>query len=87
MGKLNLNIDLDQEYSEIYSDLDNFSSLLLSSVNIALHEIYTSVESARRRKVREIVEFSRNKVSNTEIHNGFEQYFTDGPAADLFRQL
>lgn len=85
--KLNLNIDLDQEYSEIYSDLDNFSSLLLSSVNIALHEIYTSVESARRRKVREIVEFSRNKVSNTEIHNGFEQYFTDGPAADLFRQL
>jgi ATP-dependent DNA helicase RecQ len=85
--ELNLNIDLDQEFSEIYSDLDSFSSLLLSSVNIALHEIYTSVESARRRKVREIIEFSRNKVSNSEIHNGFEQYFTDGPAADLFRQL
>lgn len=26
-------------------------------------------------------------MSNNEIHNGFEQYFTDGPAADLFRQL
>ena len=59
----------------------------MASVNIALYEIYTSVESARRRKIREIIDFSRNKVSNSEIHNGFEQYFTDGPAADLFRQL
>ena len=67
--------------------MDEFSSLLLASVNIALYEIYTSVESARRRKIREIIDFSRNKVSNSEIHNGFEQYFTDGPAADLVRQL
>ena len=85
--KENLNIELDEDYRDLYSDLDEFSSLLLASVNIALYEIYTSVESARRRKIREIIDFSRNKVSNIEIHNGFEQYFTDGPAADLFRQL
>ena len=85
--KENLNIELDEDYRDLYSDLDEFTSLLLASVNIALYEIYTSVESARRRKIREIIDFSRNKVSNIEIHNGFEQYFTDGPAADLFRQL
>ena len=85
--KENLNIELDEDYRDLYSDLDEFTSLLLASVNIALYEIYTSVESARRRKIREIIDFSRNKVSNSEIHNGFEQYFTDGPAADLFRQL
>jgi len=85
--KEKLNIKLDEDYRNLYSGLDEFTSLLLASVNIALIEIYTSVESARRRKIREIVEFSRNKVSNSDIHNGFEQYFTDGPAADLFRQL
>ena len=85
--KENLNIELDEGYKDLYSDLDEFTSLLLASINIALYEIYTSVESARRRKIREIIDFSRNKLSNSEIHNGFEQYFTDGPAADLFRQL
>ena len=85
--KESLNIELDEDYRDLYSGLDEFTSLLLASVNIALFEIYTSVESARRRKIREIVEFSRNKVSNSDIHDGFEQYFTDGPAADLFRQL
>lgn len=82
-----LNIEVSDDFLSIYDGLDHFSSLLLSAVHIGLYEIYTSVESSRRRKIKELVDFSREMKTNDEIHEGFERYFTDGPAAELFNNL
>ena len=54
---------------------------------MSLHVIYESVEFARRSKIRELAEFSRSRTTNDDIHEGFEQYFLDGPAANDLRGL
>ena len=42
--------------------------IAFGAVHIGLYEIYTSVESSRRRKIKELVDFSREMKTNDEIH-------------------
>ena len=86
--KLNDDYDIQIEEAEKYfNNLNTHNAILLCAITLSLHVIYESVEFARRSKIREISEFSRIRTSNDDIHEGFEQYFLDGPAANDLREL
>ena len=70
------------DVSEYFKDLNSYNGILLCAVTLSLYVIYESVEFARRTKIRELAEFSRSRTTNNDIHEGFEQYFLDGPAAN-----
>ena len=76
-----------EDVSEFFEGLNAHNAILLCAVTLSLHVIYESVEFARRSKIRELAEFSRSRTTNDDIHEGFEQYFLDGPAANDLRGL
>jgi ATP-dependent DNA helicase RecQ len=86
--KLNEDLDIKiEDVSEYFKDLNSYNGILLCAVTLSLYVIYESVEFARRTKIKELAEFSRSRTTNNDIHEGFEQYFLDGPAANDLRGL